>query len=157
MKKLLTILRHGEAEIGHISSSDFTRRLSNEGIQKIKGITEIVKKRNTGFDLLIKSPSTRTVETANLLLEQISIPTVIIEQSIYESSLDNLINILRELPMDVSNALLVGHNPALSALVAYLTHDDDINLSPGTMVRMEVFVGHWDHISQGSASVFEVL
>jgi len=157
MKKLLTILRHGEAQMGDMASSDFTRPLSIEGIHKIKGITEIVKNRNTSFDLLIKSPSTRTLETANLILEQISIPEVKIEQSIYESSLDNLVGIIKDIPVDISNALLIGHNPALTALVSYLTHDDNIYLSPGTMVRMEVYVGNWDHISQGSASVFEVL
>jgi len=157
MKKLLTILRHGEAETEGLATSDFTRQLSVNGIYKIKGITEIVKSRNTSFDLLIKSPSIRTVETANLLLEEITIPNVKIEESIYDSSLDNLLRIVKDIPVDISNALLVGHNPALSALVTYLTHDENIYINPGTMVRMEVFVGHWDHISQGCASVFEVI
>jgi len=157
MKKLLTILRHGEAEYINADSMDFTRSLSTKGQEDIKSIANTVKQRNTSFDLLIKSPSTRTVETARLLMEQISFPQVKIEDSIYESSLDNLIDVIRGIPVDISNALLIGHNPSLSALIGYLAQDDYINLQPGTMVRMEVYVGDWDHITQGSGSVFEVI
>lgn len=157
MKKLLTILRHGEAEFVDLNSKDFTRALSPKGRADIKAISETIKKRKTSFDLLIKSPSTRTVETAMLLMEQIKFPKVKIEESIYESSLENLLEIIRNIPGDISNALLVGHNPSLSALIGYLVHDSYINLQPGTMVRMEIYVGDWDLITQGSASVFEVI
>lgn len=157
MKKLLTILRHGEAEFINTDSRDFARVLSLKGKEDIKAIANTVKQRKTSFDLLIKSPSVRTVETAKLIMEQVNFPQVKIEDSIYESSLDNLIHVLRSIPVDISNALLIGHNPSLSALIGYLAQDSYINLQPGTMVRMEVHVGDWDHITQGSASIFEVI
>jgi len=157
MKKLLTILRHGEAEFIDSDSRDFARVLSLKGQEDIKAIADTIKNRKTSFDLLIKSPSTRTVETAKLIMEKINFPQVKIEDSIYESSLDNLLDVIRSIPVDISNALLIGHNPSLSALIGYLVHDSYINLQPGTMVRMEVHVGDWDHITQGSASVFEVI
>jgi phosphohistidine phosphatase len=157
MKKLLTILRHGEAEFVEYNNGDFTRELSAKGREDIQIISNTIKQRKTSFDLLIKSPSKRTLQTAELLMEQIRFPQVQIEDSIYESSLENLIQVIRNIPVDISNALLIGHNPSLSALIGYLDQDNYINLQPGTMVRMEVYVGDWDHITQGSASVFEVL
>jgi len=157
MKKLLTILRHGEAEFVDADSRDFTRVLSPKGQKDIKAIANTIKQRKTSFDLLIKSPSTRTVETAKLIMEQVSFPQIKIDDSIYESSLENLLDVIRGIPVDISNALLIGHNPSLNALVDYLAQEAFINLQPGTMVRMEIHVGDWDHITQGSASVFEVI
>ena len=157
MKKLLTILRHGEAVIGTPGMEDYNRNLSDKGREDIIKIAQKVKSRNTSFDCLIKSPAVRTMETASLMVQEINIPLIKIEQSMYESSLDSLLDVVRHIPLEVSNALLIGHNPSLSALISYLSLNEHINIPPGTMVRLEVFVGNWDHISRGSASLFEVI
>ncbi|WP_164675061.1 SixA phosphatase family protein [Anditalea andensis] len=157
MKKLLTILRHGEAQSLDSAPDDFSRPLSAKGRKDILRISNLIKSRNTSFDLLLKSPSKRTVETALLLLDHVSIPKVVIEDSIYESSMENLLQIIKTKSVGTSNALIIGHNPSITSLINYLTNDYHIHVQPGTMVRLEVYVGDWTHITQGSASVLEVI
>lgn len=154
MKKLL-LLRHGEAETS--TGSDFNRNLTFKGKSKLMALGQRLSNRSAKIELMYCSPSTRTVETYELIKKYISINETIFEKAIYSSSLEILLNMLEKTPKKVQTCLLVGHNPTLSLLATYLSSGDYLSLQPGMMVIMELEIDDWKLISMGTASVREVL
>lgn len=120
----LFILRHGKSSWS-IIKPDFTRVLAKRGIKATQQIAQYAKKNHIKPELILTSPATRAVETLNIFLEKQkeNRPIIRYEPSMYLASLDDLLNIIdtittSEIP--IKSAMLVGHNPGLEQLVAYL-------------------------------------
>ena len=156
MNKKLSLLRHGEAEIGIGSNGDFQRNLSETGISKLIGLNSILKERGTHFDLLIKSPALRAIQTAQLVLDYLDVKEERIEEGLYEGSVGNLLEILYQIPDHFDHVLIVGHNPGLSSLLVYLTNDFNLSLLPGMMAVISFDLPEWGMLSKGSGSLVEV-
>lgn len=133
MTKKLILMRHGEAEIGEGYKKDFDRKLSPIGVYKLQRVNKVLEERDFQVDLMIKSPSRRTMETAEVVAENLKVKEHQIRESIYESSVDNLLDILQGLSDHYEQVIVIGHNPSLTALLAYLTNDFNLSLSPGMM------------------------
>ena len=73
------------------------------------------------------SPAERVRSTWSGIRQVDDPPTVRIDERIYAASVDELVEVVQELPDDVRTAVLVGHNPGIEELVGSLT---------GTWVQM---------------------
>src|SRR5690606_16009316 len=155
MVKKLTLMRHGEAETGIGCQGDFNRAITGNGIIKLQRLNLVLKQKEAKFDLLLKSPALRTMQTAQLISENLLVDEEIIEDAIYESSVDNLLEIVQFVPNRFENILLVGHNPGISALLVYLVGDFNISLLPGMMAVINFDLPNWNMISRGSGSLIE--
>lgn len=157
MVKRLTLLRHGDTETGIGYNGDFKRKLSDCGIVKLCRLNRVLKDKGIQFDLLLKSPALRTMQTAQLISNQLTVKEERIEETIYESSVDVLLEILYHLPNHFKDVLLIGHNPGISSLLSYLTDDFNISLLPGMMAVLTFENPEWDMLSKGSGCLSEVL
>lgn len=157
MGKKLTLLRHGETESGSGYQGDFGRTLTDLGRMKLSRLGQVLKEKEIRFDLLLKSPSLRTIQTAQLIADHVSVKEERVEEKIYESSVDVLLEILCSLPDHADNVLLVGHNPAISSLLYYLTNDYQVSLLPGMMAVLTFENSEWATLSKGSGCLSEVL
>ncbi|MEX2591167.1 MAG: histidine phosphatase family protein [Anditalea sp.] len=150
-------MRHGETNPGIGYNDDFNRKLSDKGINKLKRLNEVLQKKGAQFDLLIKSPALRTKQTAELISDNLKVKEQKIEEDIYESSLENLLEVINHLPDHFGNVLMVGHNPGINSLLAYLTNDFHISLLPGMMADVTFDLPEWKMLSKGSGCLNEVL
>ena len=150
-------MRHGEAEIGAGYQKDFDRKLSPNGIHKLQRLIKVLKERNFQLDLMIKSPSRRTMETAKILAENLKIAQQQVSDSIYESTVDNLLDNVQDLPDHYDRVIIIGHNPSLTALLAYLTNDLNVSLAPGMMAVLSFDLPEWKMLSKGTGYLNEVL
>ncbi|MBT0811779.1 histidine phosphatase family protein [Litoribacter ruber] len=157
MTKLIYILRHGEAEHGGSFSEDFKRNLTPNGQMDIQRVGKSLSVQYSKPELLIHSPAVRTTQTAQIIQEHFSASSIIKKESVYESSLSNLIKVVQSVGDDVSKLMLVGHNPGLMELVNYLTDQPLYYLQPGTCVIMELHIEKWSYISGNCGSVLEVV
>lgn len=128
----LFLIRHAIAEDG---ADDAARPLSDEGTKRFRQEVKGLEALGVRFDRLLHSPKRRAVETAELLA-----PLVDGE---YEVSA-----LLTEAPSDKLFAqlhggavALVGHEPYLSALLAWLVvgapDEGDFVLKKGGLARLE--------------------
>jgi phosphohistidine phosphatase len=157
VKRILTLLRHGEAEIGHGMREDYARILTGYGASQLTRLGNVLESRQISFDLTLYSPAIRTTQTMEILDRKLELGVKISDRGIYESSLAELLRVVQKLPPTYYQVLLVGHNPGITHLQGYLSGDSSIMFSPGMLVRMSLDVEGWDLVYRSSATLLEVI
>lgn len=157
MVRNLTLLRHGEAETGTGYLNDFSRKLTPTGISKLYQLSKLLEEKKVHYDLLIKSPAQRALQTAEIISNHLQVDQVTIDKKLYDNTVENLLDILENIPDQCENVLIVGHNPSLTTLLMYLTGDSPVSLIPGMMGVLSFDFPSWKMLSQGTANLREVL
>jgi len=121
IQKELLLLRHGKSD-WNTDSSDFNRPLNKRGRLNAQQMGLWLKKQNIAPDLIISSPATRALSTAEIICKAlgISAQTIQTDKLIYQASLADLNRVMLTVPDSVQRLLLVGHNPGLESLVSLL-------------------------------------
>jgi len=115
----LILLRHAHAEQPAPGQPDLDRPLSAEGHAEAEAAGRWLRERGLVPDLVLCSPSRRTRETLELVLEQVGYVDQRLEDDIYEASPGTLAA-LADRHREVERLLVVGHNPGLERLAALL-------------------------------------
>lgn len=150
--KAIYLIRHAKSSWKDMSLNDFDRPLNQRGLENAPRIGKELAKLNCSPDLFICSPAKRTRKTAKLIAKELHFNSKEIQfiDSIYESSLKNLINIISSFPNNKNEILLIGHNPGTTELYNYLTDDDLINIPTCGVVKIEFDIQYWHEIIKGS-------
>jgi len=120
--RTLLLLRHAKSDRGQPALEDFARPLNSRGREAAARVGAWMKKHHLQPEWVVCSPSARTRETLALLREHLAIPGTLIDfdDRVYLADVPDLLEVLARCPEDMSNVLLVGHNPGLEHLLAYL-------------------------------------
>lgn len=97
------------------------------------------------------------MDTARIITEKLQVAEQQVQNTIYDSSVDNLLDILQRLPDESGEVMIIGHNPSLTALLAYLTNDFNLSLAPGMMAVLSFDLPEWRMLSKGTGYLNEVL
>ena len=131
--KNLIIWRHAEAypALAQGEDQDLARMLTPKGKQQAKRMARWLNDRLPKDVLLLSSPAMRAFQTAQALKGEIKI----IESLKPSTNLQEVLAALSDLNTSASNLLLVGHQPWLWQLVAYLTNftAQEINIKKGAV------------------------
>ena len=146
--KTLYLIRHADSEWKN-GTSDFDRSLSPKGLQDASNICEELESLNFNPTLTVCSPALRTQTTAEIIAKNC---LTVFEPSIYESPVNNLIDVINNLPNDFKEVALIGHNPAISLLANYLTNDTSNSMQPCTVIKIELTIEKWNEITQGAGT-----
>jgi phosphohistidine phosphatase len=119
----LVIVRHADAgdseEFAKTGQPDALRPLSDKGRQQMKdavpGLVRLVPK----CDLIVSSPYTRAIQTANAVAGRYEAPVLETATLEPETAPDDFIHWLREAE-DAEIVIAVGHEPHLGILVTWL-------------------------------------
>jgi len=119
MKKLV-LIRHAKAthETGY---ADFERPLTPHGMHDAANMAGRLKENDQVPQMLVSSPALRTISTANIFSQHLSLPVAEEIKGIYEADLDDLVQIVSELPDSLDCIALVGHNPGIGQLLYFFT------------------------------------
>ena len=142
----LYVIRHAIAvEAGDPKyEEDNQRPLTSKGKEKIKKIAQGLWELEIQLDLILSSPTVRTMETAAILAKRLDvkknkiIPTEHLEATGYA---DQLINEINEKYAEAEEIALVGHEPYLSNLVSVLLTGDaniSMTLKKGSVCKLSV-------------------
>ncbi len=131
----ICIFRHGEAlSKGDLSvSSDAERPLVQDGIKNTRQAAEGLKALNLPFEAIFTSPWLRARQTAEILCHVLGLQGKLDElpELAGDRSIEELMSaVSRHSTLD--QVILVGHNPQLSDLAAYL-----LSLSMGMQVDLK--------------------
>jgi phosphohistidine phosphatase len=142
----LYVIRHAIAvEAGDPKyEEDNQRPLTSKGKEKIKKIAQGLWELEIQLDLILSSPTVRTMETAAILAKRLDvkksriIPTEHLEATGYA---DQLINEINEKYAEAEEIALIGHEPYLSNLVSVLLTGDaniSMTLKKGSVCKLSV-------------------
>ena len=121
----LYVIRHGIAEsaAAHAGADD-ARALTKNGREKVRAVAAFLKKQGACPTLVLSSPFTRALETAEILREgcpgtKETVITGLLKPDGLSNggSYDPLVDYLNGL--DVDSVAIVGHEPFLSGFVSY--------------------------------------
>ncbi|PJJ84538.1 SixA phosphatase family protein [Mucilaginibacter auburnensis] len=119
MKKLI-IIRHAKAthETGY---EDFERPLTQRGLHDAAVVAGRLKETEHVPQMLVSSPALRTISTAHIFSQHLDLSAAGEIKAIYEADVDDLYEVVTQLPDEVDCIGLVGHNPALGQLLYYFS------------------------------------
>jgi len=147
MKKLL-LVRHAKA-VHDDSYSDFERPLKHSGMRDTTIMAERIESAGASPQILITSPSLRTLATANILSEHLSLHKPTEDQRIYDASQQFLLYVISEFSDNHNFIGLVGHNPGIAQLVHYFTGQIR-EVSPGAAALIKFDFDSWRELTYDS-------
>jgi len=154
--KELYILRHAKEEFNQ-NINDYDLHLSEQGSKDAKKIGEILNKKKVLPDLIVSSPALRARETAQIVAKQINYKNhIMYNEVIYEAFLNELIESISYTYDSVNSLLIVGHNPALTALAITFT-DFKEELKNSDLIKIEFDCNSWIDIDKNNSKFVEHL
>jgi phosphohistidine phosphatase len=133
--------------------ADFERPLKGRGREAAEQMGEFLASKKVNISTLIGSPSVRTRETIDIILRHARLSVEpLFDQRIYEASLATLAQIVSEIPADKKTAMLVGHNPGMEDLLAFLTHESK-HMPTCALARISLDGVSWKEIDRGKGKL----
>jgi phosphohistidine phosphatase len=145
--KTLTLVRHAKSSWKHPELPDRLRPLNKRGAHDAPMMGERLARREAKPDLIISSPTTRAMATAEAKAREIGTPEEKIraDERLYGSDALELLEVVRELDDHLDHVMVVGHNPGLTDLANELGYDVD-NIPTGGIIELRFDVASWARI-----------
>ncbi|MGF1646223.1 MAG: histidine phosphatase family protein [Kineosporiaceae bacterium] len=144
MRRTLLLYRHADASRPP-ATADVDRDLSDRGERQARAAGRWLLAEGLLPDLVVVSPSVRTTRTWALTGEVVAregnvpgrqtgvAPAVVVEPAVYAGGVEELSEIVHDLPPDVATALICGHEPGLSEVLCHLAGEGS---APGELDRL---------------------
>jgi phosphohistidine phosphatase len=141
----VTLLRHAQAAGAPSGGRDFDRPLNEAGIAEAREAAVALSAALPVPDLLIASAAARTLQTAQLLHDEVFAATPLLtEPALYLATAEVLLDYLRGLDGAFTSVLVVGHNPGISDCCTILAGDGRVvNLGTAAWRTFERPAGRW--------------
>lgn len=155
MVKHLLLVRHAQAEPPTSAQRDFERELTATGIVEACRIGKHLAGLHITPRLLITSSAHRALTTAQLLAEQLgySPDNIRTEPLLYESSARHLMGVVNQLSEELDQVLIVSHNPTLTYVAEYLTHEEIGTLPTCGSVYIQFESLTWEQVTGDSGKI----
>lgn len=157
--KTLFLNRHAKSSWASRETPDFERPLSERGESDAPMMGKRLAEKEENIELIISSPAKRALTTAKIIAAEIgySINDIKEIESIYESSVKNLLGIVNTLPDSFNRVMLFGHNPGFTDFADYLTGSGIMNIPTCGICKIVFETDHWKEISAhtGTLSYFD--
>jgi phosphohistidine phosphatase len=143
MTKKLLFIRHGKATQEFMP--DMERFITEKGIKRTRKHAKKLKEKGIFPDLIISSPAVRAHETAKIVAQNLNYDTAKIEinEHLYFSSEQTIINIVRSLPNNISTVFLVGHNNLWTDLANEFSSEDIWHLRTSGIYGVQFETSNW--------------
>jgi phosphohistidine phosphatase len=148
MSKQLLLMRHAKSSWENTAQSDFDRPLNDRGKHDAPIMAKRISEKFTP-ELILCSPAKRTAKTARIFCETLKLPDALIkfETQIYEAAVSDIIHLLRQVPDQFKNVMLVGHNPTITSLIGHLSNSFVDNVPTSGVALLHLDVSNWSLVT----------
>ena len=154
--KILHIHRHAKSDWKTSDLRDFDRALNNRGQRDIVFMADLFASKSPKIDLIMTSTASRAMTTAFAFAESLNIKEGDIDEhnDLYLAPLTELSKKVNNIDNEHEDVIIFGHNPGLSELVEYYTHE---SIEMPTCARAEVHfdVDDWQAVGSGTGRLVE--
>jgi phosphohistidine phosphatase len=125
VQRRLVLIRHAEAAGAAV---DVDRPLTDQGVEQAAALGRWLQQNALTPDRVVVSVAVRAGRTWERAAAQLtSPPTPIVDERIYDNTVEALLAVIHETPTDDGVVAIVGHNPSIGVLASIL---DDGEGSP---------------------------
>ncbi len=118
--KRIHLLRHAKSSWDDATLSDHERPLAPRGEKAAARMAMWIEAHDVRPELVLCSSALRARETLAKVEGVLDSPRIVIADSLYAASADQLLQRLGRIPVDVRDVMLVAHNPGLGNLCQIL-------------------------------------
>lgn len=146
MKRQLILIRHTKSSWSDFSIADFDRPLKKDRVEDAKNIATKLKLLKLEPDLVICSPAKRTRQTAEYFYDKLKYEEgkVQFDKRIYESSAQDLFEVIRKTSPEVKTLVVIGHNPSLTNFANYFMKEKIDEMPTTGVVWLELENKDWE-------------
>jgi len=150
MKKTL-IVRHAKATLNFKGLKDFDRTLDVKGQKDAEMMANQLINNNFIPDYIISSGAKRALSTSAIIASVIGYENKKIEviDSIYTSTCDEIIDIIRGVSNKYNKLMIVGHNPTFHFLCQLLSGENIMRFPTCSMFCLKFDIESWSFIDKG--------
>ena len=147
--KELLLVRHAKSSWDDPYLDDHDRPLNERGLQNAPEMGKRLQGSGIRPDAWISSTALRAITTAEILAEQVGFPIDQIQRSkdLYHASATELQEFIAGLDDAIGSAILFGHNPGMTSLVANLYGLPIDNLPTCGVVHLQFNENIWTAVS----------
>jgi phosphohistidine phosphatase len=147
--KELLLVRHAKSSWDDPSLDDHDRPLNERGLRNAPEMGKRLQGSIVRLDLWISSTALRAITTAEILAEQVGFPPDQIQRTkdLYHASATELQEFIAGLDDAIGSAILFGHNPGMTSLVANLYGLTIDNLPTCGVVHLQFNENTWSAVS----------
>jgi phosphohistidine phosphatase len=155
----LVLFRHSKTAAGN---PDIDRALADRGFADASAAGQWLSSHSIAPDLVVVSPALRARQTwQTAAVELASTPQVVIDERIYDNTIDDLLGVVRSTPSGIATVALVGHNPSMAELAFTLDdgtgHDDAreaiARSYPTSGIAVFSVAAEWADVDAGGATL----
>jgi phosphohistidine phosphatase len=155
----IVLLRHAKADWPEVSDHD--RPLADRGRKDAPAAGRWLAGAGVTPELTLCSTAARARETWKLCAPELpQRPKTVYDDRIYEASLGELIAVINGISDEVTDLMLVGHNPSIHALADALAGEGDPEVRerlnrgfPTSAMAVLSITGDWKSVEHGAASL----
>ena len=121
--KTLFLIRHAKSSWDDSALPDKDRPLHNRGKRDATKMGERLANRDVKLDLILSSPATRALETAETIAKKLDYRRrdIVVDDRLYAVEADDLLEVIHKLADKLKRVMLFGHNPELTELAHRLS------------------------------------
>ncbi len=149
MMHTLTLLRHAKSDQS-VSVNDKDRPLNERGLKDAPEMAKRVLERGYMPDLMITSDALRTETTAKVFAGTLG-SELFLEEALYNTDAVSVIKMIHEVNEEVTDLMLIGHNPTWEMLAEYFS-DEDITMPTCAIVQIS-FDCSWSEVTRNSGKI----
>lgn len=154
MGRTLFIVRHGKARSKEAGEKDLDRMLEPEGLRQATRLGSYLYNKNTDISAIISSSAKRAVQTAEQIADQLNynLSRIEIDDDLYEASVRIFLDKVNNLNNALNEVIIIGHNPAVTYFVEFLTGHHFDGMETGSVVKIACQTDNWTEVSKDTAS-----
>ena len=148
--KHLTLIRHAKSSWKNAYLLDIDRPLNKRGKRDAPVMGGRLIERGSSPDLVISSPATRALATAEVIAEEIEYPLeeIVVDERMYGADAGELLDIIQGFDDVLDHVMCFGHNPGLTDLVNYLSPYYIDNVPTCGVVELTFGTETWAHVGR---------
>lgn len=148
--KRLYLVRHAKSSWKH-NLNDLDRPLKARGVSDAKLIAIHTRQLFKNPDIILCSPSKRTLQTAKIVQEHWGIMStqIIIKNELYDFSGANLIKTIRQCDDSINNVMIFAHNFAVTDFVNTFGTIDINSVPTCGFVVIDFEISSWKYLKKG--------
>lgn len=153
--KTLYLMRHAKSKKDDPSIEDFDRPLSKRGETDTPFMGALMHQKGILPQEIISSPAERAFATARLFCGELGYPlqNVKLDNSLYSNSSGEILSLIKNLNENTESVVLIGHNPALTNLVNFLSDTPVEGIPTCGIVELIFTRKSWQEIELGSCQL----
>ena len=155
--KVLNLLRHAKSSWSSAGLEDRERPLNDRGRKACVLMAPKIEQLVSGFDYVVASPAVRAQETIDGIANVIGFSDWYTEEHLYTFDWRELERCVSSLADTYDEALVVGHNPAITEFCNYKTDARIDNVPTCGFARIRFAVDSWQAVAKSQGQLLDFI